>query len=160
MTRYRVLIGLLFLVLLSGCGTAAVSVPQESFVSIQLIAPDGRAVTVSVELARTPVEQQRGLMDRTSLADGSGMLFIFPDSAVRSFWMKNTLVPLDIIFFDDAGFFVSQATMVPCPAGGECPFTLSEGPARFALEIPAGFVQKAGIARDWRLMLGSWIQDS
>ncbi|MDD4286914.1 MAG: DUF192 domain-containing protein [Candidatus Peribacteraceae bacterium] len=160
MTRYRVFVGFLFLVLLSGCGPAAVTVLQRGAVPIQLVSPDGRIVTVSAELARTPAEQQRGLMGRTSLADGSGMLFIFPENAMRSFWMKNTLIPLDIIFFDDAGLFVSQATMVPCPAGGECPFTLSEGPARFALEIPTGFVQKAGIARDWRLMLGSWIQDS
>ena len=160
MTRYRVFIGFFFLVLLSGCGLAAVTVPPQGAVPIQLVSPDERIVSVAAELARTPAEQQRGLMGRTSLADDSGMLFIFPDSTVRSFWMKNTLIPLDIIFFDDAGLFVSQATMVPCPAGGECPFTLSEGPVRFALEVPAGFVQKAGIVRDWRLMLGPWIQDS
>lgn len=161
MTPYRFFAGFLCLALLAGCGPAAVTVPQEGFVPIQLIAPDGRTVTVSVELARTSEEQARGLMGRTSLADDSGMLFIFQDSTVRSFWMKNTLIPLDIIFFDDAGLIVSEATMVPCPAWSEtCPSSLSEGPARFALELPAGFVQREGITRHWRLTPGPWARDS
>ncbi|MDD5103306.1 MAG: DUF192 domain-containing protein, partial [Candidatus Peribacteraceae bacterium] len=163
--------GFLGLALLAGCGPAmsearlrrlaAVAVLQQGAVPIQLAGPDGRMVAVLAELARTPAEQQRGLMGRTSLADDAGMLFIFPDSATRSFWMKNTLIPLDIIFFDDAGAFVSQATMVPCSAeSGMCPSTLSEGPARFALEVSAGFTQSTGVARDWRLLPGPWGQDS
>ncbi|MFH0851781.1 MAG: DUF192 domain-containing protein [Candidatus Peregrinibacteria bacterium] len=161
MSARRVFTGFLFLVLLSGCGPATISMQQEGSVSIQLAAPDGRTVTVSAELARTSLEQRRGLMGRTFLADGSGMLFLFQESAVRSFWMKDTLIPLDIIFFDNAGNFVSQTTMIPCPAEGEmCPATFSEGPARFALEVPAGFMQKAGITRDWRLVPGPWAYDS
>lgn len=160
MTDRRIIIGVFFLVLLAGCGPAALTVP-ESVVGLQLVSSDGRTISVTAELATTPTEHQRGLMNRTSLADDSGMLFIFPESFVLSFWMKNTLIPLDIIFFDDAGNFVSQASMVPCPVESEvCPSTLSEGPARFALEVPAGFVQKTGSTRDFRLVLGPWAQDS
>lgn len=170
MTNRRLSVGLLFLVLLSGCGPAmgearlrrsTTAAVQQGSMAIELAAPDGRTVAVSAELARTSLERQRGLMGRTALADDSGMLFIFNENAVRSFWMKNTLIPLDIIFFDDAGNFVSQASMVPCPAGSAvCPSTLSEGPARFALEVPAGFTQKNHSTRGFRLVLGPWAQGS
>jgi len=161
MTDRRIIIGFLFPILLAGCGPTTAAVQQQGSVAIALAVPDGHTVTVSAELARTSSEQERGLMGRTSLADDSGMLFIFNESAVRSFWMKNTLIPLDIIFFDDAGNFVSQASMVPCPAeSAVCPSTLSEGPARFALEVPDGFTQKTNSARGFRLVLGPWAQGS
>jgi len=160
MTTRPVLVAFLLVASLSGCGPAALTVP-EGFVEIQLVSPDGRTVSVAAELATTTAEQRRGLMDRTALADGFGMLFIFEKSAVLSFWMKNTLIPLDIIFFDGEGNLVSQASMFPCPAeSAVCPSTRSEGPARFALEVPAGFVRKTGSTRGWKLVLGPWAQHS
>ncbi|MDD4761985.1 MAG: DUF192 domain-containing protein [Candidatus Pacebacteria bacterium] len=161
MTARSFFAGLLPCVLLAGCGSATVAMPQPDVQSIQLIAPDGHAVTVSAELARTPSEQQRGLMGRTSLPGDSGMLFVFEESDIRSFWMKNTLIPLDIIFFDDAGRIISLSTMAPCPAGqATCPLTLSEGPARYALEMAAGFLEEKSVTRDWRLLPGLWASDS
>lgn len=160
MTARRFCIGFLFAALLSGCGSGTADVRRDA-VPVQLAAPDGRTVTVSVALARTPEEQRTGLMGRSSLVADAGMLFIFQESSVQSFWMKNTLVPLDIIFFDASGSVVSSASMVPCPAESvTCPFTLSQAPARFALEVPGGFLLREGITRDWNLLLGPWAQDS
>lgn len=100
-------------------------------------------------------------MGRTSLKANEGMLFVFPASSVYSFWMKNTLIPLDVLFFNDQGAFVSMATMEPCgkpPEGGEeaCPLYPSQIPIRFALEVPAGFVASHRIGEGWRLVLGEW----
>ncbi len=161
MTARSLFAGLFPFFLLAGCGSAALTVPQPDSAFIQLIAPDGHAITVSAELARTPSEQQRGLMGRASLAADSGMLFVFPESNMRSFWMRNTLIPLDIIFFDDAGRIVSLSTMAPCPAEQEtCPLTLSAGPARYALEMAAGFIEEQSVTRDWRLLPGPWSSGS
>ncbi|MFH1444069.1 MAG: DUF192 domain-containing protein [Candidatus Peregrinibacteria bacterium] len=159
MTYPRMLIGFSVVLLLAGCGpVSAPESTQGDTTPIQLAAPDGHTVTLSVELARTVDEQQQGLMNRTALAYGAGMLFIFPDSAERSFWMKDTLLPLDIIFFDAEGLVVSMASMEPCVTADDalCPSTFSQGPAQFALEVPKGYLAAASVEEDWRLILGPW----
>ena len=64
---------------------------------------DGEVLHFEVELAQGPWQQQRGLMHRTELAENAGMLFLFGDERMRNFWMKNTLIPLDIIFLRSDG---------------------------------------------------------
>ena len=92
----------------------------------------------SVELALTRDEQMRGLMFRESLAEDHGMLFIFPGEAPRSFWMKNTRIPLDIFYFDEELKLVSVAHNArPCVAP-PCVGYPSAGPARYVLELNAG----------------------
>jgi uncharacterized protein len=89
------LLGLLFFVLFTGSASAAGKGPQKvSFYE------EGKAVscTFRVELAVTPEEQAKGLMYRERLPQDSGMLFIFPKDEMRNFWMRNTLIPLDMIF--------------------------------------------------------------
>ncbi len=91
-----------------------------------------------VEIAADPASQARGLMFREHLAPGNGMLFVFPDTAPRAFWMKNTKIPLDMLFFDSARKLVSvQRQASPCRMD-PCQLYPSEGPARYVLELNGG----------------------
>ena len=95
-----------------------------------------------VEMARTPEEQAQGLMFRESLPPQSGMLFPFTEKGVHQFWMKNTMIPLDIIWIDSDGkvLFVSADTP-PCRAD-PCPNYGPESPASSVLEIAGGLAKK------------------
>ncbi len=126
--------------------------PDDDHVTVTLRGPEGQSVTVRAELADEPAEWERGLMGRAELPDGSGMLFIFPEERERTFWMKDTLVPLDVIFFSASGWFVSIATMQPC-AADPCPTYLSAAPASMALEVSAGAAESWGVGEGWGIQL-------
>ena len=97
-----------------------------------------------VDLAQTSDEQSLGLMFREELADDAGMLFIFPVEAMRSFWMKNTRIPLDIFYFDADLKLVSVAENArPCKTR-RCPTYPSKGPAKYVLELNAGKAAELG----------------
>ena len=87
------------------------------------------------ELADTSSERSRGLMHRKR-APRDGMLFVFPTQTTGGFWMKNTLVPLTIVFFDSSGKRVRRMSMVPCRKD-PCPIYDPGRKYRFALELPA-----------------------
>ena len=98
-----------------------------------------------VELATTPEEQQLGLMFREHMDADHGMLFIFPSAITRSFWMKNTRIPLDIFYFDESLKLVSVAEEAkPCRVAS-CPTYPSTGPARYVLELNAGKAEELGV---------------
>jgi uncharacterized membrane protein (UPF0127 family) len=102
----------------------------------------------TVEIADTPELQARGLMFRRDMPADHGMLFIFPESNWHSFWMRNCLIPLDIMYFDAEGRFVSaHYNARPCNAE-HCPTYPSEGPAKFVLEL------NGGVGRDLNLVPG------
>ena len=101
----------------------------------------GESVEVPVEIADAPDEQQTGLMGRPALAEDSGMLFVFNDEQQRSFWMKDTLIPLSIAFIDSQGRIVDIQYMQPLD---ETPH-LSAAPAQYALEVNQGFFTARGI---------------
>lgn len=104
-----------------------------------------RGHAFTVELARTPAEQEHGLMDRTSMPADHGMLFVFQDDEPRTFWMKNTLIPLDMLFFDAARKLVTiQADAQPCKSD-PCKLYPSNAPARYVLELNAGTAAKLGV---------------
>jgi len=105
--------------------------------------------TVRAELARSEAERARGLMEREDLPDGRGMLFIFPDVAPRSFWMRNTYIPLDIAFLNAEGVIVDIQSMEPLDER----FTESRAPAMFALEVPRGWFVGRGIAVGQRAVM-------
>lgn len=91
----------------------------------------------SVEIADDPGEHARGLMHRQKLATNRGMLFIYNTPATRRFWMKNTLIPLDILFFNAKGELINAVTAPPCEKK-PCAIYASEGPALLVLEVNAG----------------------
>lgn len=98
--------------------------------------------TVQVELARTPAEREQGLMNREALPEGRGMLFIFQDAQIRSFWMRNTFIPLDIAYIDENLRIIDIQAMEP---ENEDPHPSAQ-PAMFALEVPMGWFEMMGIA--------------
>ncbi|MBB3342884.1 DUF192 domain-containing protein [Luteimonas sp. RC10] len=99
-----------------------------------------------VEIATTDEARARGLMFRDVLEQGHGMLFVHETEAPQAYWMKNTHIPLDILYFDNERRLVSQQRDVPpCSAGNRCPSYPSEGPARFVLELNAGEAQRIGL---------------
>lgn len=100
---------------------------------------------VKTEVANTDIEKTRGLMYRESLEENAGMLFNFSSEKNRSFWMKNTIIPLDIIFMDKDKKIVDIIKgMEPC-IEEPCKIYDSKYPAMYALEVNAGYVDKNNI---------------
>lgn len=107
-----------------------------------------------VEIAADPASRERGLMFRDRLEDGHGMLFIHPREERQAYWMKNTRIPLDILYFDRERRLVSVAARVPpCGAGDACPAYPSRDRALYTLEINAGVAGTLGVAPGDELIL-------
>jgi uncharacterized membrane protein (UPF0127 family) len=110
--------------------------------------------TFTVDLALTREEQARGLMFVEEMPQDRGMLFIFPREGMRGFWMKNTRIPLDILYFDSDLALVSVVENArPCASSGRCPTLPSEGPAQYVLELNAGMARTLGVQRGDELKL-------
>ncbi len=157
MTR-RIIFGIIGLVVFLGLSSLwyqRAHAPERQDVSgvhVILRSPDGDEVRVPVDVADTDDERRMGLMFREDLPDGQGMVFVFDEPQDRAFWMKNTLIPLDILYFDGDGMFVSRMMMSPCTTP-ECPSYPSGQPAQFALEVNAGEPLTDQVGRGWQLFL-------
>jgi len=109
----------------------------------QAVLPDGFAI--DLELALTPEEISNGLMFRPSLPEDRGMLFLFEEPRLPAFWMKNTLIPLDLVFLGETGVVVDVvANVQPC-AADPCPNYPPSNPAKAVLEIVAGAAAAHGL---------------
>lgn len=96
---------------------------------------------IMVEIAQTEAERQRGLMHRESLPPDQGMLFVYPEERPLGFWMKNTLIPLDIAYIDREGRIVDIQHMEPLD---ERTYP-SRRPAMYALEMNQGWFEAHGV---------------
>ena len=112
-------------------------------------------VTIRAEVARTPQQKTMGLMERRSLAEDAGMLFVYEEEqpADAGFWMYRTRIPLDIAFADSLGRIVAIRRMEPCNAQliAGCPSYAPEHPYRVALEVNAGLLARRGVMVGSRL---------
>lgn len=119
----------------AGAGACAVN-------QVDIRGPGGVSRFV-VEIADDAAERSRGLMHRTELAEGAGMLFLFDRPERQAFWMKNTPLPLDIIFIDERGVVDSIAAETTPFSEAALP---SDGPVIAVLEINGGLAARFGVA--------------
>ena len=130
----RLCVPVLILLLLAGCDSAV----QSKLPTVKM--PIG-SKTYTLEVADTFDTRQQGLMERDSMPDDHGMIFIFPDVKERGFWMKHTRFPLEILYIDEVGKVVHWATMKPYDLTN----VPSNAPAKYAIELNVGSVQASGV---------------
>ena len=118
-----------------------------------------RDICYEVEIAKNEDQWATGLMHRSSLENSKGMLFVFPYLKRYSFWMKNTLIPLDIIWMDEGQRVIHIEKMVmPCE-GDPCPQYTPADEALYVLELNAGEAQRSGINTGDRFEFHLGIED-
>jgi len=107
--------------------------------------PEG--FSIYLEIAETVDKRSKGLMFRKSLEANHGMLFIFPKMGYWTFWMKNTLIPLDILWMNESGKILHVESRVPIctKTDDSCPRYYSTQESRYVLEIQAGMAKKLGL---------------
>ena len=109
-------------------------------ISIRIMVINSRLIFV--EVAKTQAQRQKGLQNRTSLKKNQGMLFIFPEEGFHSFWMKDTYIPLDIVFIDSDKVIVDIQQMIPLDTRIRYKPTK---PDKYVLEVNAGWMKENNI---------------
>lgn len=147
---------------LAGCAEGEPTSPETTAASdssesptVAIDASGGERVEVEVEIADSDAERQRGLMERTELAENAGMLFVFDREQPLSFWMKNTLIPLSIAYIDAEGRIVDIQDMQPLDETSHP----SAEPAMYALEVNQGFFDEHGVEVRDRVELPPDVRD-
>lgn len=130
-----------------GPGTGTADVPPNTSASATFLVDGEAAATVTLEVADDPAEQRRGLMNRTSLPANHGMVFVYDDAATRTFWMKNTKIPLDMIFVAPNGTVLNVAHADPQPNAADSQLRRysSNGAAQYVIEVEQGFANRTGV---------------
>jgi uncharacterized membrane protein (UPF0127 family) len=127
------------LALFASCGFSACAGASQPWVEVG-------GQRYAIELADDDAERARGLMFRDAMANDHGMLFIHDAEEPQAYWMKNTRIPLDILYFDASRKLVAQQRDVPpCSLGDACPSYPSDAPARYVLELNAGEAARLGL---------------
>ncbi|MCR1024567.1 DUF192 domain-containing protein [Cellulophaga baltica] len=147
MKNALVLLSCIILSFLSSCReepkqaieTAAIAFKKEGELTIYKAKTDSIIASFDIEIAATDYETETGLMYRNTMKPTRGMLFVFPDVAMHSFYMKNTAIPLDIIYIDEHLKIASfQENAIPFNEEG----LSSQVPIKYVLEINAGLAEK------------------
>lgn len=113
---------------------------------ITLINADGSEVPVEVEIANSTATRMKGLMGRQSLGENDGMLFVFDQPGIYSFWMLNTTIPLEAIHIAENGTVADIIEMEPCGLNiTSCKTYPPRAPARYVLEVNQDFSKRHGV---------------
>lgn len=130
---------LLLLLVLLGCRSESQAGLKQGTVTI--VTQVGQRVQLKIEIAQTPEQRARGLMDRESLPENAGMLFAYPKPTLVSFWMKDTTIPLSIAFISSEGRILEIQDMQPLSQETHTP----QAPFLYALEVRQGLFQRYGV---------------
>jgi uncharacterized membrane protein (UPF0127 family) len=142
----HVLLVLLLLAVAAACGGEDGGGPK-----VVIETADGEE-EIAVEIADTPEERARGLMGRESLPEDSGMIFVYPEPTEGAYWMRNTLIPLSIAFYDSNGEILRILDMEPCRRD-PCPLYDPGVPYVGALEVNQGAFERLGVREGDRVEL-------
>jgi uncharacterized membrane protein (UPF0127 family) len=133
-----------FVIVLASAGCQAQPQPQD----LPRITLNAGIHNITAELAVSPDERATGLMFRQSLPANQGMLFVFDQAEQQCFWMKNTLIPLDVAFIADDGTVINIEHMKPQTLDNHC----SAKPVRMVLEMNDGWFARKGVSAGSKLM--------
>ena len=150
--RRGLLVSLVLAGALAAPATAQAPAPVTFGKGVATLTNERKTVRISVEIAKTSEQQQRGLMFSRSLARNARMLFVFPEAQRGGFWMKNTLIPLSIAFYDARGRIVRILDMKPCRAD-PCPVYDPGVSYRGALEVNRGAFERWGVDEGDRIRI-------
>ncbi|MBR0155189.1 MAG: DUF192 domain-containing protein [Treponema sp.] len=118
---------------------------------ITITREDGTSVTLNAEIARTDEERQHGFMERKTIPDGTGMIFIFEKDQILNFWMKNTPTALSIAYIDRNGVIRDVFDMKPFSTAT----VSSTTSVRYALEVPKGWFERVNVKPGDKVLLDS-----
>jgi uncharacterized membrane protein (UPF0127 family) len=133
----------LLLLLAVACGQAEEASDPSPSPALSIRTDDG-TVSLEVQVADTPAERRTGLMGRESLSPYDGMVFLWEEPVVSTFWMKDTLIPLSIAFWDEGGRIISILDMAPC-IEDPCPTFGPDQPFVGAVEVDRGAFERHGV---------------
>jgi uncharacterized membrane protein (UPF0127 family) len=131
----------LFSLLLALCFSGLAPAQETPQTQLQRITLSAGIYQMDIQVALTPEQHQIGLMYRTEMPQGEGMLFVFQAPSKQCFWMKNTLLPLTAAFVADDGSIVNLEDMKPQTTDSHC----SLKPVRYVLEMNQGWFAKKGL---------------
>ncbi len=116
---------------------------KEDLLEITLVNSAGKEIKIFAETADNETELTKGLSGREKIPEDRGMLFIFPQEGILTFWMKDMKFPLDMIFLDSQFVIVDiNENAQPCKTIQNCKIYFSKKPAKYVLEVNAGIVKK------------------
>jgi uncharacterized protein len=147
--RRLISVGLVGVVLLTlaACADGAEPVPGAATnpILVRIRTAGGTIELENLEVARTPEAWARGLMGRASLPEDGGMVFLFDAQTRAAFWMKDTLIPLSILFWQGDGRIIDILDMSPCRAADPCPVYRASAPYVGAIEMNRGAFERLGV---------------